>query len=308
MKNVKVVKTKTAVIILVIVIILIMLAVFTCVEKNYQKEYADFPTISIVYNDKILGDMIPVEYNWTYNGETKEYNLRSKAGIEDLEDYEFPEENVILVGNNEEYFMKSNIRYKTTSYSERIVQLPERSYNNGNGYGDMSKLLKDGMSLQWFNNVGEYLYRQTFYYKNQGFVEYATKIVFFEESQARIAKNYLDTKLEDTDKINELLTKIKFNQIYNSCKIEGNNLTVEYDYHINENSLKMNNLVLFACIPELDSITYSPKNKKTSVTYEEDENMVTENKEVEEYTYTREEVDDENLANTDNLKKYMEQI
>jgi hypothetical protein len=287
-----------------------MLAVFTCVEKNYQKEYENFPTISIVYQDKVLGDMLPVEYNWTYNGETKEYDLEEEADIDALEEYDFPEENVIFVGNNDEYFMKSNIRYKTTSYSDKIAQLPEWDYNSitGNGYGDISKLLKDGMSLQSFGNVGEYLYKQMLYYKNQGFVEYAAKIVFFEESQAKIAKNYLDTKLEDTEKINELLTKINFNQIYNSCKVEGNNLTLEYDYHIDEDALKMNNLVLFTCIPELDSITYSPKNKKTTVTYIKDEDIVTENKEVEEYTYTREEINSENLANIDNLKKYIEQI
>ena len=86
-----------------------MYAVFINIEKFYQKEYENFPTISVYHNDKVIAEMLPIEYKWEYKGDKKEYTLE-----EEIENYEFPENNTALVGihRNDEYLCKTNIRYK----------------------------------------------------------------------------------------------------------------------------------------------------------------------------------------------------
>lgn len=65
----------------------------------------------------------------------------------------------------------------------------------------------------------------------------------FEGDQARIAKNYINTELTDNERVDKLLKEIRYNDIYNSLKVDGKNLTIEYDYHISEYTLKMNNFI-----------------------------------------------------------------
>ena len=299
MKNVNLIKTKTAIIILVILIILVMFAVFLNVEKFYQKEYESFPTLSIYYKDKIIGTLLPTSYTWTYDGGTQENNIKR------LDNYDFPEENIILMetANIEDYYIKSNIRYKTKKWSEYIKYIPNGGSTGSDSDQDISRDLKKGKSIWSFSEVGEQIYSETIKYLKQGTVTYSAKIVTFEGEQARIAKNYLNTALTDNEKIDKLLNEIRYNDIYNFSKIDGKNLTIEYDYHVSEYALKMNNLILFTCIPELESVTYSPQNKKTIIN-----DIEQKSEEVEKYVYTRTEVNNKGLANIENLKKFMEQI
>lgn len=298
MKEVKIIKTKTAVIILSIVVLLLMIAVFNFFDKIYQKPTKTFPEISVYYKDKELGKMLPIKYEWKDRGEIKKLDLE----IDNLQEYDFPKENIILVGTNEykKYILKADFRYKSRSYSENLYK---KSYIGAIGTGgadiDFSQELKRDFPLYSTDTIGEYIYKLAISYM-QGTVTYAIKLVSFESDQVAIAKNYLNTKLTENKKIEELISKIKFGTMLNSVKLDGDNLTIEYEAHIGEDSEKMNNLILFTCIPELESITYSPKNKKT-YSYDAKE-------EIDKCVYTREEINNEKFINIEHLKKFMEQI
>lgn len=326
MKSIKVIKRKTAIIIIMVILILLMYTIWSYIEKFYQKEYEELPELSLYKDGKKLAQMIPLAYEWTYNGETKKYNADpeyDKQGVflvysqyEQFKKYDFPEENTLLLPSKENarYKKKMNERHKTLEYSYTFYQInntkgfvSNNSYS-GSGIGDASKSYLEGDSISIYSNfkVGEYLYVEGINFLQQGQVDYALKVVVFDEDQARIAKEYMNTPLEDATKIEELARKIKFNKLLNSVKLDGKNLTLEYQWHIEKEDLKMQNLVLFTCIPDLETITYSPKNKKT--TLKNGDNGELQKGEIEQVVYTREEVDSESLANIENLKKFMKQI
>lgn len=309
MKEVVIVKTKTAIIIISIIVLILGIAVFYFYDTKYQKETETFPRFSVYYKDKEIGKFAIIKANWLYKG----HGDVQDVSIVNLDDYDFPEESVVLIGNNktEDYIMKSDFRYKTINHSSELRKVDENfASQSGQGSGDCSKYMHEGSSgIACTNGIGEFIYTYRSGYK-QGQVEYAIKVVSFDQDQAKIAKNYLNTSLTDANKIEELLKNTKYGKVFNSCKVEGKNLIVEYKYHISEDfdEIKMNNLILFACIPELESITYSPENKKTFYMEKDGEKMITKNGEIDKRVYTREQVDGEDLVNTENLKKFMEQI
>lgn len=305
----------------ILLVIVFMCIVMSYIEKNYQKEYEEIPEMSMYYKGKEIGKLLPLTYNWTYNGNTqkKVFEVETKKQGEftindpykQYKEYDFPEENTIIISNkrNTDYFKKLPERHKMVEtlgvfYS---LDVENTSYSAGREMDDSKTYLK-GMPLNpsYKLEIGEYLYIDTITYLKQGTVDYCMKVIAYDEDEARIAKDYLNTALADTGKIEELAKKIKFNNLLNSIKVEGNNLILEYNWHIQKDSLKMNNLILFACIPELETITYAPTNKKTSFYNKETNELI--KGEFENVVYTREEVDNKSMANTENLKKFMEQI
>ena len=327
MKKVEIFKTKTAMIVIILLIIILLFAVSLYIEKNYQKEYEEIPEISVYYKNKKLAQMLPLTYKWTYNGETKEkiFEGESKRQGEftisnpykQYEEYDVPEENTIIISNkkNYDYVQKMNERHKMieNSYTFKTLEIKKTAYRGQTSYGssrtfDDSKAFLNGIPLSnsYSLEVGEYLYLETINYLKQGKVDYCLKVIAFDEDEARIAKDYRNTPLDNTEKIKELASKIKFGSYLNSIKVDGTNLILEYNWHIRSDSLKMNNLILFACIPDIETITYSPTNKKTSLINKDTGKL--EKGEIESVVYTKEEVDRESLANIENLKKFMEQI
>lgn len=305
MKQVKLLNTKTAVIILSIFILLLMIALFIFFDKTYQKQTETYPQISVYYKDKEIGKMAVIKSNWLYKGHGENTDLGNYY------DYDFPEENIVLVANNDtqNYVMKSDFRYKTIYHSNELRKVDGfQIVSMGQGNGDYSPNLKKGMGMCCTNGIGELIYSIRFTYQ-QGTVDYAIKLISFDEKQAELGKKYLNTSISDTQKIEELIKSARYGTAFNSCKVEGKNLTIEYDNHISEDyNLKMHNVLLFACIPEIETITYSPKNKKTFYNDTTGPELVVKTEEVEKRVYTKEQVNSEDLANSDNLKKFMEQI
>lgn len=323
MKKVKVVKTKTAVIIVLIELILVLAVVMSYIEEFYQKEYEQVPEISVYYKGKEMAKLLPVEYDWTYKGKTNSYSIPMQEGqgevteyrqTKNYGDFDFPEENTIIISANEnkDYIKKMSERHKIERYYSHFNSLIYSSNGAGdsNGMDDASKRYLKGVALNEYSTleVGEYVYEDSIEFLKQGKVDYRLKVIVFDKDDAKIAKNYLNTSLDNTQKIEELARNIKFKELLQTVKVEGKNLTLEYDYHIQGDApVRMNNLIFFACIPELETITYSPRNKKTMV-QKEDNYFEPEKAEIENVVYTREKVDNESLANTTNLKKFMEQI
>lgn len=327
MKEVKFVKKRTVVIITLIVAIFFMYAVLSYVEKNYQKEYEEIPELSVYYKEKKIAEFLPLTYKWSYKGETKEVpqfepevkkqgEFTMTNPYKQYGEYDFPKENTILISSkiNHDYVMKMNERHKMTKNSYTLNALTDLDdFRGSNSYGgsrefDDSKVFLKGMPLNDNYNlyIGEYVYIETIDFLKQGTVDYCVKLIVYDEDEARIAKDYLNTSIVDANKIEELAKKIKYNTLLNSVKVEGNNLILEYDWHIKKDNLKMNNLIWFACIPELETITYAPTNKKTMAFDQASSEQI--KQEVENVVYTKEEVDSESLANIENLKKFMEQI
>lgn len=327
MKKINIIKRKTAIIFILIIIILLMYTCCLYIEKFYQKEYEDIPEISVFYKGKELAKMLPLSYSWTYKGDTKNYNVfeqPSKQGffttVKDIRkygEYDFPEENTIIISSktSEDYIKKMPERHKMVKYAFSFDPLDDgydgyiglHTYGNM-GYGALSKKYVSGIPLGEYYEigVGEFLYLETIDYLKQGRVEYGMKVIAYDEAEAKIAKEYLNTSLDNIEKIEELVKKIKYNTLFNNAKVDGKSLTLEYDWHIEKDNLRMNNLILFACIPDLETVIYSPANKKTLIL-----NQVStegEKTEIESVVFTREEVDNANMANTENLKKFMEQI
>lgn len=323
MKKVKVIKTKTAVIIVLIEFILVMTVVMSYIEKFYQKEYEQVPEIAVYYKGKEMAKLLPVEYHWTYKGKTDDYSIPMKEAQGEITEYrqrinygdfDFSEENTIIISTNEnkDYIRKMPERHKMEKCYSMFYSLTNCNNNSGglNATGDTSKRYLKGIAINEYSpiKVGEYVYTETIDFLKQGKVNYCLKVIAFDEEDAKVAKNYLDTSLDNIQKIEELARNIKFKELLQSVKVEGNNLILEYDYHIEgDDTVRMNNLIFFACIPDLETVIYLPKNKKTIIQREEN-NFESEKVEIENVVYTREKVDNESLANTTNLKKFMEQI
>lgn len=328
MKEVKFLKTKTAIFIIILVVIVFMYAVLSYIEENYQKEYAEIPELSVYYKGTELTKMLPLSYKWTYKGEAKEESLVKEAEskkqgeftitepYKPFAEYEFSDKNTIFISNKStsDYVMKMNERHKITEHNYALYSISNtegmranRSYSGGREWDDSKAFLK-GFRLNdsYTFDVGEFVYVETINYLKQGEVTYAMKVVIFNEDDARVAKDYLNMSLEDTAKIEELAKKINFETLFNSARIDGKNLILEYNWHIQYDCLRMNNLIWFACIPDLETITYAPTHKKTSMYDKETGELVKD--EVQQVVFAREEVDTESLANVENLKKFMEQI
>lgn len=327
MKEVKFVKKRTVVIITLLVVIFFMYAVLSYVEKNYQKEYEEIPELSVYYKGNKIAEFLPLTYKWSYKGETKEVpqfkpevkkqgEFTMTNPYKQYGEYDFAKENTIFISSkmNNDYVMKMNERHKMTKNSYTLSAVTDLDdFRGSNSYSgsrefDDSKVFLKGMPLNENYNlyIGEYVYIETIDFLKQGTVDYCVKVIVYDEDDARIAKDYLNTDIADTNKIEELAKKIKYNTLLNSVKIENKNLILEYDWHIKNDNLKMNNLIWFACIPGLETITYAPTNKKTMRFDQEGSEQ--KKQEVENVVYTREEVDSESLANIENLKKFMEQI
>jgi len=308
MKEVVIIKTKTAVVIISIIVLILGIAVFYFYDTKYQKQTETFPKFSVYYKDKEIGKFAIIKSNWLYKG----HGDVQDVGIVNLDNYDFPKENTVLIGNNEieDYIMKSDFRYKTINHFSELRKVGENyASQSGQGSGDSSKYMHEGSSgIACTNGIGEFIYTYRSAYQ-QGEVTYAIKVISFDQAQAEAAKNYQNISLTDTSKIEELLKNTKYGKLFNSCKVESKNLIVEYKYHISEDDeTKMNNLILFACIPELESITYSPENKKTFYLEKDGKEIINKVEEIDKRVYTREQVDSEDLVNTENLKKFMEQI
>lgn len=327
MKEVKFVKTKTVVVIVVLILIFFIYAVSSYIEKNYQKEYEEIPELSVYYKDKKIAELLPLTYKWSYKGEVKEVpkfepevkkqgEFTMNNPYKQYGEYDFKEENTIIIDSkiNSDYVMKLNERHKMIKHSYTLDALSNTEGIRANtSFGgtmefDDSKLFLKGYPLNknYDFDVGEYVYIETIDYLKQGTVDYCAKVIVFDGDYARIAKNYLNMTLSDNEKIEELAKKLKFETFLNSARVEGNNLILEYDWHIMSDNLRMNNLIWFACIPELETVTYSPTHKKTSL-YDKDTGELVKG-EIDQVVYTREEVNSESLANIENLQKFMEQI
>lgn len=280
-----IIKTKTALVLGIIFIILIISAIYYFFDTKYQKEYENFPTLSIVMQDGSEVEMLPIEYEWTYNGNTRTYKLD-----EDFKSYDYPKEHTIYRSTNEKkiYNIKSNVKYKSDSFSDNVYRVTNgivQEVSGGNGSGDLSKSLKKGdMSLQPANSVGEYVESIKINYKNQGYVVYAIKSICFDDEINEIS-NYQNLDLTNTEKIKELVGKLKYNEFFKDINIEGNTINLKYDYYINSDALYMSNMILFASIPNLDKIVYTAENKKTF--YYDNENKQEVDTEMENKTFLR---------------------
>lgn len=307
----KLMKRKTALIIGIIFVILIFGVFFWYFQNKYQKYYEDVPELVAVLPDGEEVPMLCYYYNWTYKGEEK----TSDTEIIDVQTYDFPEEYTILTritsiwtwSPDSTIYLKSNLKYCRTSYM--LGTTYSTTYGNSNSFSDadMSKTLYNGeYCLVQPTSVGEYLCDITIDYKNQGRAYYAIKVIAFDEDIAKTAKSYLNTSIENEDTIKELVSEISYSEYLQDISIEGTNLNLKYEYYIMESTLKMSNLALFACIPELETITYTAENTNVYDTDSETgETIIVEQPEA---VFTRESVDSENDANIENLLKYMEDL
>ena len=305
MSKKKIMTRKTALIIIIMILILAITAIFLIV-KNNQKEYKYPPELSVILEDGTEIKMLRTYYDWNYEGENVIFKLDR-----DIQTYNFPKENVIYTSTESlsKAKIKSDVKYITTLFTSSYAKIENNSiisHSTSNSHGDFSRILYKGKKeFKSHADVGEYVYTFRIDYKNQGYATYAIKVINFSEADSKIAKEYLNTSLENLNKIKELVSKIEFNTFLKDVNINEKNLNLKYEYYISDNILKMNNLILFACIPDLETITYTAEHKKTFLYNEEKERTP---QEIDNVVYTREQINSNDTANIENFMKYMESL
>jgi hypothetical protein len=278
------IKTWKAMLLIIIVVILVIFGANKII-KEFQKEQSNVPVLYAT-NDSgdIIATFIPVSYSWKYDGEEKNYNINKNYKTMDYSS----ENTVYLNGASDSFKIKTNSNYKMIKKEIKNYGILNDEMNLiSEASSDLDYKIKADVSP--YANPGESVTEVTIYYAKQGWCTYAIKTCNFEKSDAEIAKEYVGTNLKDKEKISELLSKLRLHKFFKNVSINGTNITIEYEYYpsINSDTININDLILFSCIENLETITYTSKNKKTS--YYDDDLEMTEAEEFNKCVTTKEE-------------------
>lgn len=254
-------KTKTVIFLIVILIIAAILGIYKF-KRDFQIEQENPPKLYFYGENGKKIELLPIEYSWEYKGETKTYK------DEDFLNRDYSDmETVYLdsaLGETGAY-LQTEEKYKINSVYREDYQWEGDKYQNfgggtaGPNYDDNTKIDAGASS----SSEGKVLIKYYVQYKKQGYVTYILKADVLDKQYLENKNEFLNTKLEEKYKIEELLKNLKYSQIFSSVNVENNNLIIEYEYFLNENSTLTNNAILFTCIDGIENIVYKAINSKT---------------------------------------------
>lgn len=295
-------KTKTVVFLIVILIIAAILGVYKF-KRDFQLEQENPPKLYFYGENGKKVELLPVEYSWEYKGETKTYK------DEDFLSRDYSDmETVYLDSALEETgaYLQTEEKYKIDSvYDERFKWNGTQYQNVGGGtagpkYEDNTKIDANASSSM----EGKFIIKYYVQYKKQGYVTYVIRADVLEKQYLKDKNEFLSTKLEEKDKIEELVKSLKYSQIFNSINVENNNLIIKYEYFLNENTTLTNNAILFTCIEGIENIVYKAVNPKTY--YYENGTGTMKKESLDNITVNKEEFIKETGFELTDLQEYME--
>lgn len=249
-------KTKSVVILIVILIISAILGVYKF-NKGYQKEQENIPTM-YAYDEKGNQiELLPIEYTWEYKGNKKEY----KMSDEDIEE-KFKKMQPVYIDTkiNNSAYVQTKEKYKiyasstNTKYEESSISTSGTTYQYS------------GTKFEILNTSEPIAGRTEFYvtFLKQGSVKYLAKTFGVDFEKCKELKEYMDTSINDENRIKEMVSKMDLKEILDSVKVDGNNLILEYEFYpYSKKVVGYNNTILFTYIDGLENIIYTAKNKKT---------------------------------------------
>ena len=83
-----------------------------------------------------------------------------------------------------------------------------------------------------------------------------------------VVKDYIDCNTIDNEKVKQILSKLYFADHLKDAWIEGTTLNIKYEYFINDyesGAVQPNNLLIFACLNNIDKIVYTAEHNKTVI-------------------------------------------
>lgn len=251
-------ENKVKSILIVVILFLLTFVVGMCL-REYQREEERPPEIYVRAEDGKEAKMMITSYNWKY---------KNKDNVKEEEiDYDSIDSQIF---NNEEYVIENEAKkdfeantdpeYKIDTHAHET-----RKYINGKiqgqSGGDTHCAGAKDVYFYAEYDAGLYIQTKSIEYVKQGTVNYAIKEYIY-PANSSIIKPYLGTNIENKEKVEELVKKLKFGSSFKNLEIDGNTLKLKYEFFGTDYSLYENNLELFSTINGLEKIVYEAENNK----------------------------------------------
>ena len=282
-----------------ILIFLLLVALFIVGRKvfldlyqkgAFQQEYSKVPDLYVEMHfgnnnidEKPYKQIIKAKllhYDWLYNGQNEVYGEQAQ----NLKDIEFTKDETMYVIQNTVYRKDGRIYSLWPSYhlytepkylmiNTTQVALnnkfnPRQNYNPNNPQiFNREYTEKETVNVSGSNSIRieNWLYNTT--YIKQGYAQYGMKVIYF-GCDPLVVKDYIDCNTTDNEKVKQILSKLYFAEHLKDAWIEGTTLNIKYEYFVNDyesGAVQPNNLLIFACLNNIDKIVYTAEHTKTTI-------------------------------------------
>lgn len=261
----------------IILALLVVILVLTFLAFSAKSEIV--PDIYATSDEGKIAMAIRGGYKWTSFSESVIVDSVSP------EDYVYGNDNILLVNPGERITLNNSDnpleRYKFYQLEMKYYDLSDNEFFVPTVQNSQTYAGADYLEVYAPQNEGTYIYNFKLSYYNKGEVSYGLKVVVSTEPSYDIDEliKYKDTKMKDTEKINEILNVLPYSKYKKGIilKFESphNELIVNYDEFAMDRADLINNVIaLFTLVQDLDVITYKSATEIFYFTRMEIENKV----------------------------------